>query len=62
MKIIKKIYFLLKNGAHIIINNFDIEERKKYNENIEKYKKIFLHDDYLNILSNEDKKNGKRIV
>jgi len=30
--------FFIKQWSQVIINNFDIEERKKYNENIEKYK------------------------
>jgi hypothetical protein len=57
----KENLFFVKEWNEIIINKFDIEERKKYNENIEKYKKIFLHNDFLKILSNEDKKMVEKL-
>lgn len=53
--------FFIKEWSEIIINNFDDEERKKYHKNIENYKKLFLHDDYLNILSNEDIKMVEKL-
>jgi hypothetical protein len=53
----KENLFFVKEWNDIIINKFDIEERKKYHENIENYKKLFLYDEYLNLLSKEDKKN-----
>ena len=57
----KENLFFVKEWNEIIINNLDDEERKKYNENIEKYKKIFLYNDYLKILSNEDKKMVEKL-
>ena len=53
----KENLFFIKEWSELFVNNFDDEERKKYNENLDKYMKIFLHDNYLNILSNEGKKN-----
>jgi hypothetical protein len=52
----KENLFFVKEWSEVVINNFDDEERKKYHENVENYKKLFLDSNILNILSNEDKK------
>jgi hypothetical protein len=51
--------FFVKEWKESIIDDLNDEERKKYNENVENCKKLFLDDKYLNILSNDDKKMVK---